>query len=227
MRLGSGRGLAVPSPDILSLAPLPDKKLWRCWEPDNWLVTASARSAAPRSRTARSSLPRSRNSASRSASSALNPMTARGCPHGSLSAYPTYPTTGCAGVSPMPWSALQRSQADSRRAAARSARATSSGSRIFSIPLSKSLCPASDRTSPSAASAACASIETTPVKITRANCVPSPAGTVPPAHRTSSTLSIDAARCLAPPPRHAPRREPYSERCCGMPASRARTSVSR
>ena len=34
-------GADLTGPCSFSLAPLPCRKLWRCWEPDNWLVTAS------------------------------------------------------------------------------------------------------------------------------------------------------------------------------------------
>ena len=58
MSLGSGRGLAVPSPDAcgrafhwphdFSLAPLPDRKLGRRWEPHNCLVTTASEDGAQR-----------------------------------------------------------------------------------------------------------------------------------------------------------------------------------
>jgi hypothetical protein len=37
MSLGSGRGLAVPSPDAFTLAAVPYKNLSRSWEPRKWL----------------------------------------------------------------------------------------------------------------------------------------------------------------------------------------------
>src|SRR5271165_3885964 len=56
--LGSGRGLAVPSPDASSLAPVPDRKLGRRWEPHNCLVTTRLGRRARQAPRASSAAPR-------------------------------------------------------------------------------------------------------------------------------------------------------------------------
>ena len=65
-----------------------------------------------------------------------------------------------------------------------------------------------------------------PVMITCAK-LPSPAGTDPPILRTSSATDMANGAKACRPPGHASEAGCYSERCCGIPASSARTSVSR
>jgi len=65
-----------------------------------------------------------------------------------------------------------------------------------------------------------------PVMITCAK-LPSPAGTDPPILRTSSATDMANGTKASRPPGHASEAGCYSERCCGIPASSARTSVSR